>query len=382
MTRLLYVVNIPRFFVSHRLPLALAAQAAGYDVHVATSDADTASIARIHAAGLPFHPLPLAQHGLNLLAEARTLTALVSLYRTLQPDLVHHVSIKPVLYGGIAARLAGVPAVVSAMSGLGYVFIGNDRRRRLLRAGVLPLMRLALAGRGTRMVFQNPDDLARFVRLGMIAADKTTLIRGSGVDTDEFIPQPEHEGLPVILFAGRLMWPKGLGIFVEAARALRGQARFVVAGYAEATSPDTVPLSQLTAWADEGLIEWWGKRDDMPQVMAQAQVVTLPSIYGEGVPRVLIEAAASGRAIVTTDTPGCREIVGDGVNGWLVPPGDAAAFTQAVRFLIENPDQRQQMGAAGRTRVLNDFSLVQVNAAMLALYHDLLDHRPGRVLQQ
>jgi glycosyltransferase involved in cell wall biosynthesis len=371
MTRLLYVVNIPRFFLSHRLPLALAARAAGYEVHVATSGAGDEYTRQIVATGLPFHPLPLAQHGTSPLAEAKTLLALLALYRRLRPHLVHHVSIKPVLYGGIAARLAGVQAVVSAMSGLGYVFMGDDPRRRAIRAAIVPLLRWALGGR-THMIFQNPDDLARFVALGLIPPQRAVLIRGSGVDTEVYAPTPPPAGTPVVLFAGRLMWPKGLGQFAEAARLLRGQARFVIAGYPEPTSPESVPLAQLEAWQAEGIVEWWGRRDDMPAVFAASHIVCLPSAYGEGVPKVLIEAASCARPIVTTDTPGCREIVHDGVNGLLVPPGNSAALAQALGALLADAAQREKMGAAGRARVVAEYSLERVVSEVLALYEKLL----------
>lgn len=372
MTRILYNVNIPRFFISHRLPLALAAQQAGYDVHVTTSDADSEHVAKIRASGLPYHPLPLAQHGTSPLTEARTLQAMIALYRQLKPDLVHHVSIKPVLYGGIAARLTGVPAVVGAMSGLGYVFIGQQRKPRLLRQIVKPLLKLALGHPNTRMIFQNEDDLNVFTGLGLIQREATALIRGSGVDVNTFTPQPEASGKPVVLFAGRLMWQKGVGAFVELARALRGQARFVIAGYAEATSPDTVPLEQLQAWADEGIIEWWGKRDDMPQVFAQSHVVVLPSTYGEGVPKVLIEAAACGRALVTTDTPGCRDICRHAETGLLVAPADHTALVAAVQKLLADSTLRQQMGERGRALVLRDFALDVIVEQTFALYRHML----------
>jgi glycosyltransferase involved in cell wall biosynthesis len=372
MPKILYVVNIPRFFVSHRLPLALASQAHGYEVHVATATDDPDQVAKIQATGLPFHPLPLSQHGTSLLTEMRTLWALLRLYRTLKPDVVHHVSIKPVLYGGIAARLTGIGGIVSAMSGLGYVFIGDDHKRRIIRTLVKPLMRFALGGKHTRMIFQNPDDQARFVDLGMISASKSVLIRGSGVDVRQFVATPLPDGTPIVLFAGRLMWQKGLGLFVETARALRGQARFVVVGYAEKTSPDTVPLAQLQAWADEGIIEWWGKRDDMPQVFAQSHLVCLPSFYGEGVPKVLIEAAACARAIVTTDSAGCREIVRHGDNGILVPIRDQEALTQAIRQLITDRAELIRMGQRGQAIVQADFSLDTVVKATLEVYESLL----------
>ena len=199
------------------------------------------------------------------------------------------------------------------------------------------------------------------------------MIRGSGVDETVFFPRQENVSeLPAVLFAGRLLRQKGISEFVETARRLRGLARFQVAGYEEPTSPLNVSAGQLQAWAAEGLIEWLGARDDMPAVYAQSNIVCLPSTYGEGVPKVLIEAAACARACVTTDTPGCREIVRRGLNGLLVPPHDIDALTHAVKRLIENPGERMKMGAAGRQIVLESFTLRQVIDETLALYDDLL----------
>lgn len=375
MPRLLYFVNIPRFFVTHRLPLAQAAQAAGYEVHITTSSYDTENVARIQASGLTYHPLPMSQHGTNPLDEVKALQSIANLYRKLKPDIVHQVSIKPVLYGGLVAHRVRIPALVSAMSGLGYVFIGPGTKPRLLRLLITPLLKTALAHRNSRMIFQNPDDQARFINLGLIDPARTVLIRGSGVDTDVFVPQPEFDDTPVVMFAGRLLWPKGLGEFVEAARRLKGQARFVIVGYPEATSPDSVPLEQLETWQREGLIEWWGKRDDMPRVYAQAHIVCLPSTYGEGVPKVLIEAAACGRPLVTTDTPGCREIARDGQNALLVPPYDVKALTAALERLIHDGDLRRSLGARGRQIATAEFSLSMVNTATLGVYEDLLQNR-------
>ena len=371
--KLLYVVNIPRFFVSHRLPLALAARKSGYDVHVATAVQDRASVASILDRDLRLHPIPLSQHGLNPLAELRTINALRQLYARLKPDLIHHISIKPVLYGGMAARLTRQRAVVHAMSGLGYVFVSAELRAALLRQVTRPIFRAVTASAHSRMIFQNADDRHFFVERDLISSEKALLIRGSGVDEKVFAPQPEPlDELPVVLFAGRLLWQKGIGEFVEAARRLRGKARFRVVGYEEATSPLKVPAARLKAWADAGLIEWLGKRDDMPRVYAQSNIVCLPTTYGEGVPKVLIEAAASGRACVTTDSPGCREIVRHGENGLAVPPGDIAALAGAVERLISDPALRQRMGAKGRQIVLDGFTLRQVIDETLALYQELL----------
>ncbi len=374
MTRLLYLVNIPRFFVSHRLPLALAAREAGYEVHVATSAHDREHVAVIEAAGFPFHPLPLSQHGMRPLEEGRTILAIERLYRKLKPDLVHHVTIKAVIYGGIAARLARVPAAVFAITGLGYLYSEPGFKARLARMGASVAFRAALGHPNARLIFQNPDDRAMFLREKLIDETRTVVIKGSGVDMSAFMPMPEADGVPVILFAGRLLWKKGVGEFVEAARRLKNggvAARFVVVGYGEPSSPAAVPESQIRDWAASGLVEWWGKRDDMPTVFAQSHLVCLPSSYGEGVPKVLIEAAACGRAIVTTDTPGCREITRDGENGLLVPPGDVDALAAAIRRLAADGELRRAMGARGREIALAEFSLESVVAQTFAVYQTL-----------
>lgn len=370
--RILYNVNIPRFFVSHRLPLALAAHAAGYDVHITTSDADQASVAKIVASGLPYHPLPLAQYGTSPLGELRTAYAMLQLYRQLKPHLVHHVAIKPVLYGGIAARLARVPAVVSAVSGLGMLFVSDATQYRVLRQLVSPAFRVALGGNNTRLILQNPDDRQHFIDHRLIPEPRTILIKGSGVDMQVFAPQPEPEGQPVVLYAGRLLWQKGVREFVEAAASLRGAARFVVVGFVDDNAPNAVPTAWLQAQADAGVIEWWGRRDDMPQVFAQAHIVCLPSTYGEGVPKVLIEAAACARPIVATDIPGCREITRHEYNGLLTPTGDPNALVAALRRLLADATLRRQMGANGRVLAETEFSLQHVINATLAVYTELL----------
>jgi glycosyltransferase involved in cell wall biosynthesis len=371
-SRLLYVVNIPRFFVSHRLPLAQAAQAAGYDVHVATASVDVENLERIRDTGLELHPIPLEQHGRNPASELRTLASLIALYRRLDPDLVHHVTIKPVLYGGIAGRLTRRRAVVAAMSGLGRTFRDDGGRPRSPGLPLMLAMRFALPARSTHVLVQNSEDLGLLQDLGVASAGHASVIRGSGVDLERFEATPQPQGLPRVLYSGRLMRQKGLLDFVETARRLAGTARFVVAGYSELGSPDAVPVEQLEQWASDGLIDWIGPRDDMPRVLADASIVVLPTVYGEGVPKALIEAAACARPIVTTDTPGCRDICIDGVNGLLVDPGSVDGLERAIVRLIGDPALRERMGREGRRRVEEGFSLEQVVEQTLALYADLL----------
>ncbi|HEU4641458.1 MAG TPA: glycosyltransferase family 4 protein [Gemmatimonadaceae bacterium] len=373
--RVLIAVNSDWFFLSHRLPIARAARDAGADVVVLADD--TGRGADIEREGFTFIPLSLSRHGVNPLRELTTMLAWLRMYRQLRPDLVHHVTIKPVLYGSLAARAVPGVAVVNAVTGLGYVFSGYPLSR-LLRPIVTALYRLATRGPGRRTVFQNSDDRARFLAEGLAQEAHTVLIRGSGVDCSRFAPAPEPEGTPVVMLASRLLWDKGVGEFVEAARLLRDsppRARFVIVGRPDDGNRTAVPVAQLEAWVREGVVEWWGYRDDMPATLRSATIFALPSSYPEGVPKVLIEAAASARPIVTTDVPGCREVVRTGVNGILVPPRDGAAVARATRTLLESPELRRRYGEAGRAIALAEFTVESVVERTLEVYRALLGAR-------
>ncbi len=376
--KLLFTVNDAGFFLSHRLPVALAARDAGYEVHIAT--APGAAVARIRDLGFTHHPVPLSRRGLNPVAEAGTLWSLYRLYRRLRPALIHHVTAKPVLYGGIAARLAGAPAVVSAVSGLGYVFIHRGWKAGLLRLAIKIGYRWALRRRGARVIFQNPDDRETFLTQAMAAAKDSVLIKGSGADVTRFIPSPEPEGLPVVVLPARMLWDKGVGEFVEAARHLNKDnpcARFVLAGDTDGGNPTAVPAADLRRWQNEGAVEWWGFRSDMAAVLQQAHIVCLPS-YREGLPKSLIEAAACARPIVSCDVPGCREIARAGENALLVPPRDSTALAKALGRLIGDATLRQDFGARGREIVEAEFSLDRVIDETLDLYAALMRETGGR----
>ena len=371
-TRVLYVTNDTGYFLSHRLPVAKAAQASGYDVHVAAPSGKAAG--RIREEGFSFHAIPLSRRGTRPWEECRTLLALLRLYRALRPDLAQHFTIKPVLYGGLVARAVRVPAVVHVVGGLGYVFRARGFKASLLRAGVKPVYRLALGYPRVRVVFHNSDDRDAFVRDRFVDEAATVLIRGSGVDTDRFSLAPEPEGTPLVLLASRMLWDKGVGEYVEAARRLRADgvaARFVLVGGSDPGNPAAIPVAQLGAWHDSGAVEWWRWQEDMPAVFARAHLVCLPSYY-EGVPKALIEAAACGRAIVATDTPGCRDIVRHEENGLLTPVRDPGALAAALRRLIEDPKLRRQMGMRGRAIVEQEFSEKKVVAETLSVYRELL----------
>jgi glycosyltransferase involved in cell wall biosynthesis len=370
--RLLFVVNDTSFFVSHRLPVAVAAQQAGFEIHLAALDTGGVDVVRAHR--ITYHPLAIDRTGINPVRDVRLLGQLVRLIRAVRPTIMHTVTIKPVLYGGIAARWFKVPSLVSAISGLGLVFVGGDRKTSSVRWAARALYRLALGHRNCCAIFQNPDDCRYMIDAGLTSRERTVLIRSSGVDVAVFKPSPRPPGPPVVIMPARLLWPKGVGEFVEAARLLRqgGVAvRMALVGEPAAHNPAAVPHSAIQAWVDQGAIEWWGYQSDMTQVYARSHIVCLPSYYGEGVPRVLIEAAACGRPIVTTDTPGCREVVVHGKNGLLVPPRAPTALADALRALAQDPELRIEMGRRGRERAVADFSLDRVVAATLAVYERL-----------
>lgn len=365
--KLLFVVTEDWYFVSHRLPLAIAAQASGFEVAVVTREGRQAEV--IRSAGVRLIPFGLSRRGGNPLREVM---GLWRLYRSEQPDLVHHVALKPVVFGALAAWLARVPVQINAVAGLGWLFTTSSGLVRLVR----PVLRRGLAFLLNRpestVIVQNPEDKALLERAG-ISPQRLRLIRGSGVDTRRFSPvTPPLEPVCVVLVA-RMLWDKGVGEFVEAARILSEsgvRARFILVGEPDPANPATVTESMLRNWDGRSGVEWWGRRDDMPAVLHAAHVACLPS-YREGLPKSLLEAAACGLPIVTTDAPGCRAVVREGVNGLLVPVRDAAALACALRKLIEDPKMRSHMGKQSRFRAEQEFALETVIAETLAIYREV-----------
>ncbi len=371
--RLLFVVNSAEFFLSHRLPLALGAVSAGLDVAVATPAG--AGVEGIVSHGFLHHPIAMTRRGTHLWQEAVSVWQLAKLFRRIRPDIIHTVTIKPVLYGGIAARVVGSSAVVSAITGLGEVFIAQGIMAQIRRHAVMQGYRLALRHSRSRVIFQNPDDQAQFVEKRLVAPRHAVLIRGSGVDMASFPMTPEPDGAPVVMLAGRMLWSKGVAEFVAAARHLHAQnlnARFVLVGDTDPGNPQAIPASILAEWQQEGVIDWWGFRPDMAKVLAAAHVVVLPTYYGEGVPKVLIEGAALGRALVATDAPGCREIVHNERGGLLVPSKDVAALERAMVRLIGDTALRHTFGAYAAQLARAEFSVERVISDTFDLYASLL----------
>lgn len=375
--RLLIVVQEALFFTTHRLPVGLAMQRHGWEVHVA-APADAAIAAQLTAQGFHVHLIPLARGGRDPLAELRLLLAMLRLIRRLQPELLHLVSIKPVIWGGLAARLLGAPAVVHAITGLGFLFIRQDGRTGLLRRLIERLYAFALRHPNSIAIFQNGDDRALFEHRDMVQPGRWVMIRGCGVDMTVFAESPEPmidaANPPIVMFPARLLGDKGIHEFAGAAERLKKtgyKARFVLVGRRDPDNPTDIGAMLLQQWIDSGLVEYWGYADTMPAMLAQAHIIVMPS-YREGLPRGLIEAAAVGRAIVTADVPGCREVVRHGENGLLVPVRDADATARAIAQLLDDSGLRQRLAARGRIIAETEFSVERFVAESIATYKQVL----------
>lgn len=369
---IIFVVNSPDFFLSHRLPLALAALNAGFQVHVATSDGP--EVRNIRSMGFTHHIVPFVRSGQNPLHELGTLIRMVRLFRRVKPVLVHLITIKPVLYGGIAARLAGVKSVVSAVSGLGTVFLADSVVARFRRGLVILLYRAAFTQKRLVVIFQNPDDCNVLLGLKALKQDAARMIRGSGVNLEDYPYLSQPLGKTVVVMASRLLRDKGVFEFVEAAKLLQDRGVAVemrLIGSPDPGNPTSVTLKDLNKWKSKRYIEVLGYRTDIATQYAEAHIVCLPS-YREGLPKSLVEAAACGRAVVTTDVPGCRDAIKPGVTGLTVPLKDTVALADAIQALVEDPEMRADMGRAGRALAEEAFAIEKIVDQHIDIYSDLI----------
>ncbi len=371
--------NTDWYLYNFRRSLALALREAGHEVLLISPPGPYGE--KLRALGLRWQPLPMDRRSLNPLREAALLWHLYKLFLRERPALVHGFTIKCAVYGSLAARLARVPARVNAVAGMGYVFTSEDAKARALRPVVRGLLKLALGGRNARLILQNPDDVALFERAGLVEAAQVRLIPGSGVDCSRFAVRSavrDSEKPLRVLLPARLLWDKGIAEFIAAVRLLKGEGRvidFLLAGDPDPGNPAAVPVDDVHGWVSEGLIQWLGHVDDMPALFASVDMVVLPS-YREGLPKGLIEAAACALPLVTTDVPGCREVVTDGVDGLLVPVRDAAALANAIARLQDDPALAATLGAAARTKALAMFDERIVIEKTIDVYRELIGKPP------
>jgi glycosyltransferase involved in cell wall biosynthesis len=367
--------NTDWYLYNFRLSLALALRDAGYDLLLISPPGPYGE--KLRESGLRWQPVAMDRRSLNPFRELVLLWHLWRLFRRERPALVHGFTIKSAIYGALAARLARVPARVSAVAGMGYIFTSDSMRARLLRLPVQILMRIALDGPNARLILQNSDDVDLFEAAGLVNSSRIRLIHGSGVDCTRYslrTPDNEQRQPLRVLLAARLLWDKGLTEFVDASRRLQNEGRtikFLLAGDPDPGNPASVPTATVLKWQADGFLEWLGHVEDMPGLLAKVDVMVLPS-YREGLPKSLIEGAACGLALVATDVPGCRKVVTDGVDGLLIPVRNSEALAAAICRLDDDREFGTRLGLAAREKVLDNFDELIVIRQTIAVYDELL----------
>lgn len=372
MPKLLYLLSEDWFFCSHFIERAIAAKNAGYEVVIVARENNHAEV--IRDAGLRFIPLKLRRRGMNPFVELITILDIWCIYKDQKPDLIHQVALKPLIYGSFVARLMGIKGVINAPVGMGYVFTSEKWLAKLLKLFVSLAIKRLINPPLSKVIFENSDDLSTFVHNGLVKASDAVLIRGAGVDISQFVPVEEPKEPLVIVLTARMLWDKGIREYVEAARIIKKNTtdiRFLLVGAPDLDNPASIHETQLKAWDKEGVVEWLGHQKDIPKLLSQSHIVCLPS-YREGLPKSLLEALAAGKPVVTTDVPGCREVVADGDNGLLVPARQVEELVRALTTLIENPALRIKLGERGRERAEKEFSSNIVVNATLSVYEQLL----------
>lgn len=371
MPRLLMVVNEDGFFLSHRKEIALRAQKEGYDVTIVAKN--TGKRDDVERLGLKMIELPINPTGENIVEELKTFRFLCSLYRKMKPDIVHHVGLKNILWGGLAAKLTSTSGVVNAVSGLGILF--SQEKPSAMTKGILQVLKFSHRRKNLTAIFQNHEDERLFIDHKIISPTRIAFIKGSGVDLQQFpyTPEPESDIVKVI-FTARMVREKGTMILVEAAERLRKEyekkVEFWLCG-GLSKNPKAIKEEELKACCDGKYIQWLGYRTDVRELLMQAHIVAFPSYYREGVPKSLIEATAIGRPIITCDSIGCRDTVENGTNGFLIPIKDSRTLADKLKILIDHPDLRKEMGRNSRHIAERDFSLENVIQKHLEIYNHL-----------
>lgn len=370
-TKILFIVNVDWFFLSHRLPIALKALDMGYEVHLAC--AQTKPLDALSAAGINVHPIGMKRGPITFFSDFLVLIKIFFLIRDVRPDILHLVTIKPIIFGGLVARLLSVPRVVFAIAGLGYGFSVKGVLSLIRKFFLIALYRVVLNQKRKVVIFQNLSDIETISSFFSLPGENCRLVKGSGVNLFDYNYTPIPQGVPIVMFASRLLMDKGVEDFVNAAKFLNHRdIRFVIVGAPDKGNPTSVTLADLANWTSRKNIEWWGYKDDMEEVIKLATIVVFPSYYNEGIPKILLEAASSGRPVITTDQPGCRDAIEDGVTGLLVPIKNPRILAQRIEYLILNPDLMAEMGKNARKLAEESFDVNAIVKSHMEIYSDLL----------
>lgn len=371
--RILFIVNSIDFFISHRLPLAVSLIKNGVEVHVSSGSIDGAE--KLKRYGVSHHYCFISRSGMNIIQEFITFVTLLRLLHYIKPSIVHLITLKPVIYGGLISRILGVPGIVLAISGLGTIFISQNKRSTVIRFLIIHLFAYIRKHPNCKVIYQNADDAQDLSGLqGGDGKSNSIYIKGSGINLEQYCPKPEPVGKIRIIFAARLIKDKGLLEYIKAADILSRKhpenIEFCLAGSVDMRNPTSATESEVEEWRAKGSLVILGQVNDISALFSTSSIVVLPS-YREGFPRVLMEAAACGRPVVTTDVPGCRDAVQPGRTGLIVPARDAVALADAIDYLIVNPDLRRQMGVAGRLLAEQEFAIESVVEAHWQIYRTL-----------
>ena len=368
--RVLFVITEDWALISHRLHLAEAAIKLGYEVGVVTRVTKYRDM--LKARGLKVFHWRLERRSLNPINEILAIIQLWKILSLFQPVIIHAVAQKPVIYAGLALKFFKPVRFVAALGGVGFIFTARSVKASILKPLVKFYLKFALRGRNTALILQNKDNIQTISNLNIISENRIRLVRGAGVEIEKYCPSPIPKGVPMIILPARMLWDKGVAEFVRVARRIKApgvNARFTLVGDIDQHNPASVTQHQIDQWVEEGVVEQWGRRDDMDTVYSQASIVCLPS-YNEGLPKVLLEAASCARPIVAFDVSGCREIVCDGVNGFLINFGDETALETAIVTLIKDKSLCKKMGVNGREIVEQEFSGEMINAQTFAIWNE------------
>ncbi len=365
------------FFCTHRLPIAEAAKVEGFDIVIGYGEVGGADVKVLEKKGFRLKHIPMQRGNMNLFNDLITFFKIWIFFKEEKPDVVHLVTIKPYLYGGIISRLISVPCLVSAVSGLGTLFISDDFKSKFLRLLLYPIYKFAFNHFNQKIIVQNKDDFRLLEEWGVLNPKKVKLLRGSGIKLENFVNLNEPDGVTTICFAARLLKDKGVYEFVDAAKLLKEKgirARFLLAGDLDASNPTGLNLEDLKVFRKDGNVEILGYHEDIPKLYNQSHIVCLPS-YREGLPKALLEAAAASRAVVTTDVPGCRDAIIPNKTGLIVPVKNSEKLANAFQWLIDHPVERVAMGRAGRKLAEKEFLVEKIVQHHLNIYNELIKNR-------